>query len=165
VGSIVFGIFLAFNLLYFLKVIPPVPLSLKDIGVYHSIERVEGGYRATYEEAPWWKFWREIDSTYTITTGSSAYCFSSVFAPSDLNAPIFHRWERLSEGGWVTISRISYPISGGRADGYRGFTQTGKLLEGAWRCNVETANGALIGRASFTVEKAGSLPELSTTSL
>lgn len=164
VGSIVFGIFLAFNALYFFKVIPPVPLVLKDIGMYHSIARAPGGYTADFEARPWWKFWRSTDTTFT-TQGSTAYCFSSVFAPTDLEAPIFHRWEKQNEiGEWITISRVSFPINGGRSEGYRGFSLTNKLSQGKWRCSVETQNGALIGRFSFEVER-GVAGDLSTKTL
>lgn len=165
VASIVFGIFLLFNGLYFLKVIPPVPLVLKDIGLYHSMVRADGGYTGTYEERPWWKIWRSTDTTFH-TNGNTAYCFSSVFAPDDLKTPIYHRWDKKgADGAWVTISRVSFGINGGRAEGYRGFSQTGKLAPGQWRCSVETQNGALIGRISFEVRDTPQTPVLSTKSL
>lgn len=48
-GAYVLAIFIVFNGLYFFNVIPPVPLSLKDSGVYHSILKYSsGGYFATY---------------------------------------------------------------------------------------------------------------------
>ena len=37
IGTYVLVIFVVFNALYFLNIIPPVPLSLKDSGIYHSI--------------------------------------------------------------------------------------------------------------------------------
>src|SRR3989344_4209532 len=78
VSSLVLGIFLVFNALYFLNVIPPVPLSLKDIGIYHSLlARGDGGYAAIYEQAPWWQFWRDTSAIYTLGVGQSAFCFSS----------------------------------------------------------------------------------------
>lgn len=158
--------------LYFLKIIPPVPLSLKDIGVYHSISRLDtlGGstniYKATYEPAPWYEFWRDTGGTYTVGASSRAICFSSVFAPTDLSAPVYHRWEKYNETSksWQTMSRISFPINGGRGDGYRGYTFA-DVTEGRWRCDVETANGALIGRVSFTVLTSSAAPAVSTREL
>ncbi len=166
-------VFLFFNALYFLNIIPPVPLSLKNIGVYHSIERLQspaGGvasiYAATYEDPPWFAFWRDTSSIYTVHASSAAVCFSSVFAPAKLTAPVFHRWERYDEkeNKWKQVSRISFAISGGRDGGFRGFTNL-TVSPGRWRCNVETQNGALIGRTSFRVVESAAPPTLSETRL
>ncbi|MBC7836711.1 DUF2914 domain-containing protein [Acetobacteraceae bacterium] len=166
VSSIVFGIFLIFNGFYFLNIIPPVPLALKDIGIYHSIIKTAGGYTVAYNSPPIWKFWRSTDTTY-VSSERNAYCFSAVFAPTDLRAPIFHRWEKKdpTSGEWTTTSRISFDISGGRAQGYRGYSLNSRLSAGRWRCSVETESGALIGRFSFTVVSASTTPMLSTKTL
>ena len=165
---VVASIYLAFNLCYFLNVIPPVPLSLKGIGIYHSIlPQSDGSYVALYEPAPWWEFWRDTSATYTLSAGDSAFCFSSVFAPADLTAPIEHRWEELdpATGRWETQSLVSFPISGGRAQGYRGWSVKSGLTPGEWRCDVETQSGALIGRVEFTAVAASASPALSQTTL
>ncbi|HVV15244.1 MAG TPA: DUF2914 domain-containing protein [Candidatus Paceibacterota bacterium] len=172
--SILVGlVFLFYNLLYFMNIIPPVPLSLRDIGVYHSITRLptsagseQGIYSATYEKAPWYEFWRSTSPTYTVFSSGEAACFSSVFAPTNLSAPIYHRWEKHNDekNTWATAARISFDISGGRDAGYRGFT-TSAVSPGRWRCDVETEGGALIGRTSFTVESASTTPALSTKTL
>jgi hypothetical protein len=161
-------LFAVFNGLYFLNVIPPVPLSLKNIGVYHSVLRYSSGdYLAMYEPAPWYEFWRDTSATFHYTQGQSAYCFSSVYAPADLDTPIDHRWERYNDatGEWDTVSRVTFPISGGRAGGYRGFSATAALSPGQWRCDVETQAGALIGRTTFTAVQSLSPPTLSQTTL
>lgn len=168
VSGIVLSIFIVFNFLYFFNFIPPVPLSLKDIGIYHSVLKQSGGdYVALYEPSPWWEFWRDTSSTYTLAAGGSASCFSSVFAPTSLTAPIFHRWEELdpATGAWVTQSLVSFGINGGRGDGYRGYTTKFGLTAGAWRCDVETDQGQLIGRIGFTVVAASTSPALSQTTL
>lgn len=155
-------IFVVFNLLYFLNVIPPVPLSLKDIGIYHSVLRRSDGYLAIYEKPRRFEVWRSTAATYTLTSGEGAFCFSSVFAPADLKAPIYHRWEYYNEGteGWETRSRVSFPISGGRSEGYRGFSAKYSLTPGKWRCSVETSAGALIGRTSVTIVESAIPPTL-----
>ena len=86
--------------------------------------------------------------------------------PTSLSAPIFHTWERYDSqaGKWLTMSRISFPINGGRDEGYRGFTVS-KVSPGKWRCDVETSSGALIGRISFNVVESPSTPILSTKDL
>lgn len=165
---VVGSIFIVFNILYFANAIPPVPLSLKDSGIYHSILKESGGnYLALYEPPRWWQFWRDTSPTYTLSAGSTAMCFSSVFAPTNLTAPIYHRWERQdpATGQWQTVSRVSFDISGGRGEGYRGYTLTASLTPGQWRCDVETADGQLIGRESFTVVASPTPPALSQKTL
>ncbi len=168
IGTYVLSIFIVFNMLYFLNVIPPVPLSLKDVGIYHSVLKYSSGdYLAMYEPAPWYEFWRDTNPTFHYTLGTSAYCFSSVYAPADLDTPIDHKWEHYNDSThvWDTIVRVTFPISGGRADGYRGFSATAALQPGQWRCDVETQGGALIGRTSFTAVLSSSTPQLSQTTL
>lgn len=152
--AVIAAVFLFFNGLYFLRVIPPVPLSVKDIGIYHSVLRSGGGYDAQYEPAPWWEFWSRTNSVFTRAPGDSAYCFSSVFAPTDVTVPIYHRWLRYDENvkEWRTVARVSFPIAGGRDEGYRGYTVKMLTEAGRWRCDVETEDGRLIGRAAFTVQ-------------
>src|SRR3989344_472968 len=43
-------IFLGMNMLYFTNIIPPIPLSLKDSGVYHSIQKSGNDYVGQYED-------------------------------------------------------------------------------------------------------------------
>jgi Protein of unknown function (DUF2914) len=166
--ALITGIFIVFNLLYFFDIIPPVPLSLKEIGVYHSILRSStGDYLVLYEAAPWYVFWRDTSATLHYEPGQSAYCFSSVYAPTNLSTPIFHVWEKYdtTTKSWDTMSRVSYDISGGRKAGYRGFSATASLTPGAWRCDVETSGGALIGRISFTAVEGEPTTPLQTATL
>lgn len=158
-------IFVAMNGLYFLNLIPPVPLALREIGVFHRVERKADAYEVLYEKdirpfferlLPW------APHALHYVPNQSAYCFSSVFAPAGLSVPIQHRWEHFNEstGLWRTEALISFPIRGGRAEGYRGFTIKRITEPGLWRCDVETADRVLIGRISFRTVEATSTPEL-----
>lgn len=168
VSILVATIFCLFNGLYFLDIIPPVPLSMKNIGVYHTVlKQSGGGYFATYETPEWYAFWRDTSAVYTLGSGvgsATASCFSSVFAPTGLNTAVYHRWEEYdpAAGEWQTMAQVSFPISGGRDAGYKGYSLK-TVVPGQWRCDVETASGALIGRVSFDVV-AGE-PVLSQTTL
>ena len=167
-GVIVGLVFVVFNILYFINIIPPVPLAMRELGIYHSVlKRSDGSYTAMYEPAPWWEFWRDTSGHYAAMPNGSTFCFSSVFAPTDLTAPIYHKWEYYNPAtsAWEERSRLSFPISGGRDDGYRGFSIKTGLAPGEWRCNVETAAGALIGRVSFTVNISSTTPALSQKTL
>lgn len=152
---IIGGIYLLLNVFYFTNLIPPIPLSLKEIGIYHSVGEREsnGQYPVTYEKPKWWEWYRDSDKAFHYSTGEDIYCFASVFSPSRLNTSIYHRWEYFDENEkkWKEHARLSYPIEGGRSDGYRGYTQISVYSEGEWRCTVETERGQVIGRESFTI--------------
>src|SRR3989338_5812915 len=65
--GVVASIFVLFTVLYFNNMIPPIPLSLKSIGVYHSLLREQSGaYRATFESAPWYALHRSTASVFHI---------------------------------------------------------------------------------------------------
>ena len=147
-------IFTVFNILYFSNAIPPLPLSLKDAGVYHAIVRDGGTYALTYEPVPWYESYLRYNTVFHQTPGEEVYVWSAVFAPSGLSTTIFHEWQHYDEvsHSWQTMSLLSFAINGGRDGGYRGYTSKDNLAEGAWRVNVITPYGQVIGRVTFTVE-------------
>lgn len=157
-------IFVSLNFLYFLNIIPPIPLSIKDIGIYHSVVRFENGeYQLKYEDGSWWQFWKRSDTTFHPSSGGNVYCFTRVFTPTRLNTEVYHRWEyKDPEEGWVTHARVHYPIFGGRDDGYRGYTQIGNFRDGTWRCTVETARGQVLGREKFEIDSTSPAEDLVT---
>lgn len=148
-------IFVGLNFLYFTNIIPPIPLSLKDVGIYHSVVHFENGnYQLKYEEGKWWQFFRDSDDVFHPRPGDNIFCFAQVFAPTRLKTNIVHRWEYYNEaqGGWVEHARLSYAIEGGRGDGYRGYTLIQNYTDGDWRCTVETPRGQVLGRESFSID-------------
>jgi Protein of unknown function (DUF2914) len=174
--GIVVSILFIFNLFYYFNIIPPVPLSLKQIGIYHELTVLPESdqssgfyYAASYEKPDWWVFWRDTSGTYTLpqnqTTGA-AYCFSAVFAPNGLSAPLTDIWQLYNESTkhWETQSTFSFPINGGRTAGYREWSKV-SVTPGSWRCNVSTATGQLVGRISFDVVESSENQALSTTTL
>jgi hypothetical protein len=147
-------IYVTLNALYFTNIIPPIPLSLKQVGIYHSVTRnTEGHYVLAYEKPVWWEWYRSTARTFHYSSGEDIYCYASVFAPSRLSTKIFHAWEYYDEsvGQWKEQGRYSYDIQGGRGDGYRGFTAISNFRKGQWRCTVETERGQVIGREQFTI--------------
>ncbi len=159
--GVVGAVTLAWNIAYFTNLIPPVPLALKDAGIFHSLVKAPSGrhlYAVTYEPAPWYLPWRTIDGTFRISGGDGAYCYSAVFAPTTISTKLFHRWEyRDPELGWVARGRTQWSVQGGRDEGYRWYSQKGTLEEGDWRCVVETERGQVLGMERFTV-KRGTAP-------
>lgn len=158
------AIYLVINALYFSNAIPPLPLALKEAGVYHSVTRVGTEYRLEAEESPWYRWILPGSAVYHRAPGESAYAFSAIFAPSQLTTDIVHVWERYdeTEGEWVESERVRFPIQGGRDGGYRGYSVKTDLAPGAWRVDVQTGYGQTIGRIRFRVEASASRMETET---
>lgn len=148
------SIFVAYNTLYFTNIIPPIPLSITQMGIYHQVERTATGeYALTYEPSEWWQFWRDTTSVFHPQSGGAVYCFSSVYAPTRIATDIQHRWQYQNEAGrWVEHARIDYPIRAVGERGYRGFTLIQNYRDGRWRCSVETVRGQVLGRQYFTID-------------
>jgi len=147
-------ILVIFTTLYLTNIIPPVPLSLREIGIYHKITRTfDGNYTALYQKPSWFEFYRSSSKKFTRVQGTTAYCFSSVFVPVRIGTGIYHRFEYLDipSDKWQTVGLVNFSIVGGRDNGYRGYSEKTALRPGTWRCSVETKRGALIGRTTFEV--------------
>ncbi len=158
-------IYASFNFLYFANIIPPIPLSLKDVGIYHSVVRFENGdYQLKYEEGEWWQPFKDSNGTYHARPGDAIFCFAKVFAPTKLSVAIVHHWQYYDEvkKEWVEHSKLPYNIAGGRGDGYRGYTLIQNYTDGQWRCSVETERGQVLGRENFTIDSQGMPNDLVT---
>lgn len=168
IRSIVFvlgGIYVLFNGLYFFNVIPPIPLSLTELHIYHSVEKTSaGGYRVLTAHESWWEELPYLPITFSPAQGMGAYCFARVYTPVRLHTDIYHHWEYYSEtaGEWRSRFRISYPVSGENKKGYGGYSVSNNLVNGKWRCSVETERGQVLGRRTFTVDLSRSPGELIT---
>jgi len=155
------AIFLVFNALYFLNVIPPIPLSLQYRSVYHDFYRIQAiEYRGGYEPAPGWQFWQKRSRTFHRAAGEPVYLFSEVYAPVRLNTDIYHEWQYFDteKTRWVTTDSIRIPITGGRSGGFRGFSKKTNVWEGAWRVKIVTARGQTIGQFRFRIVDASVTP-------
>lgn len=155
-------ILVVFNVLYFTNAIPPLPLALKESGVYHRVTRVSGEYRVLAESVSWIREHSPLRKEFHLAPGESVYAFSSIFAPAGLGAVIYHEWQRYDEvqEKWITASTIRFPIVGGRDGGYRGYSLVNDPRAGKWRVNVLTEYGQVVGRISFTVVDVPALVEL-----
>ena len=148
------GIYIIFNFLYFTNIIPPIPLSLKDAGIFHNVERTEEhAYKVLYEEKPWHKFYKRYNDEFHRFSNEPVYFYSSVFAPGGLNTPILHEWQYFDEekNTWVTTNKFEFSIVGGRDGGYRGYSLKRSVFPGKWRVDVITERGQILGRAYFTI--------------
>ncbi len=156
-------VYVVFNVLYFTNIIPPIPLSLKEIGVYHTVAwETNGAYRFTYELEKRFYFFERPSRTFHRIAEAPVYVYSAVFAPTDLKTKIFHRWSYFDERRniWVTTDNLSFVIVGGRDGGWRGFTMKQNISPATWRVEVMTDRDQLLGRTTFGVITASEAPEL-----
>lgn len=149
-------IFLVINGLYFANIIPPLPLALKEAGVYHDVIKIGTEYHLIAEPQPWYRKFISYKTVFHTDAGNTAYAYSAVFAPSGLSTTIVHEWQRYDEGEkrWVTVTTQRFPINGGRDGGYRGWTEKSELTAGKWRVNVKTQYGQLVGVINFNVDES-----------
>jgi hypothetical protein len=139
--------------LYVFRLIPPVPLSVEELGIYHDVVHVPGGgYTLVHDPQPFWRFWVNDDREFVARPGDTVYAFVRVFAPRDFRDRIFVRWSYEDPvRGWVDQGSFPLPIVGGREEGYRGRASKANYRPGHWKVGVETEDGRTIDDLSFTI--------------
>jgi hypothetical protein len=156
------GLFLqgALLALYLGGIIPPVPLSLKHIGICtavtpHPGERGGMHYSLEYQPAPSWQLWRAEDSELVGEAGMKAWAFVRIFAPAKFRDDVGFQWEFDDpERGWVKRGEpFKTRLSGGNEEGYRTFSYSTMGRPGKYRVRVLTEDGREIGRKSFTFKE------------
>ena len=168
------GVYALVTGLYFLDVLPPLPLAMQNSGVYQAIchvpprgavrcigtapgqniARTGHVYYSAVEEPQSWSTWFGIPRVVHIEEGKPVIVFGAVFAPVDLNTTTYYVWQRYDErrGVWKTVQRLENTLRGGRDRGYRSYTYKTNPAPGLWRVDVVTTDGRLIGRSRFAVE-------------
>lgn len=140
-------------LAYAFDIIPPVPLVKRDIAVGYALNKVDGNYQLSQQPSSWWVFWRDTSTELHVAPGQRVYCFSSVFAPSGLKTRLYHVWQyHDKKNGWQTRSKVGFTLSGGRYDGFRGYTYKSDLQAGEWKISVETENDKTVAVQEFSVK-------------
>jgi len=156
------GIFCLMNFLYFFNFIPPIPLSMREIGVYHDIERVDSGYRVvTEKDDPLWRSLLFYERRHIPSETQIIYVFSAVYAPEEMELEVAHEWQRFNEQKrkFETIAEIPFTVRGGNDEGYNWFTYY-NAYPGRWRVNVRTREGHIIERRDFYVIREQEVPRI-----
>jgi hypothetical protein len=140
---------------YALHLIPPVPLSLMEIGIYHDVARqADGRYRVSYVTPSFWKIWQDDDSEFLTRAGDRAYTFFRVFAPRGFRDEIRVAWLfKQPGGGWTAAGDVPIAVTGGRDNGYAGFSYKQNARPGDWRVLVTSVDGREIGRQTFVIRE------------
>jgi hypothetical protein len=145
------SVLFVFVLFYFLGWIPPVPLSVKEQGVYHLVEKRDGVFYLSTEKK-WWKFWQQGDSEFQAEPEDKIYFYAQIYSPARISDQVVIHWfEENAKGNWISSDTIPLKIQGGREQGYRGFAFKSNYAPGKWKIIVETSTGIEISRMYFDV--------------
>ncbi|MEP2025693.1 MAG: DUF2914 domain-containing protein [Reichenbachiella sp.] len=153
--SLVVGIYSLIYVFYFYRLIPPVPLALKSGLVGHQVKYEDGKYSVLYEKDEWYVFWRVHRLKLLWRPNEKVYVFTSIFAPTDLEKAVYHRWKwyNAKTENWENVEDIGINVRGGRTDGYRGYTYKHWVKPGQWKVEVITEEGLVLGMVDFEIVK------------
>ena len=144
-------VFLGF---YLFRLIPPVPLSIPFMGVYHGVERTEEGYKLTHER-PAWRIWHNGDQHFRAQGGDRVFVYFRIFSPGRFSDQVLMRWYfRDGARGWALQDTVPIKIVGGREEGFRGYAFKSNYQFGEWKVHIETLDASEIGRVYFDLEIA-----------
>jgi hypothetical protein len=141
--------------LYGLRLIPPVPLSVQFHGIYHDVRREADRYTLVYQQPPFWAPWRHDSRPFGRRDGDRLHYFARIFAPAGFEHRLIIRWDVFDPrlGTWMTTDRIPLSLVGGRAEGFRGTVVKANFTPGRWRVVAETEDGRAIATLSVRVEE------------
>ncbi|HVO30038.1 MAG TPA: DUF2914 domain-containing protein [bacterium] len=141
--------------LYLLHVVPPVPLSLKRIGVYHGAMRDPdlGVIHLLSRPSPWPALLRPHgETTFLARPGDRLSVFVRVFAPRHFKDGVRVRWAwRDARGKWLETDAMPLTLTGGEEQGWSAVAWKDHWEPGRWRVRVETDDGREVGHLSFRV--------------
>lgn len=153
-------VLIGFLTVYLFRLIPPVPVSIPFIGVYHGVERTEEGYQLSYER-PRWRFWEHGDQEFLAQPGDAVYVYFRIFSPTRFSDQVTMRWYwKDNTRNWKLQDSIPIRIIGGREQGFRGYGVKSNYQPGKWKVQVETTDGREIGRVYFNLEIAPETPRI-----
>jgi hypothetical protein len=146
------GVQAALLLLFVLHLVPPVPLSVRSIGVWHQVEREGAEFKLSrLPRLRWTDLWRKDERVFLARPGDRVFVFTRIFAPHNFRDQVRVRWAKWERGGWAESDAIPLRIVGGREEGFGGYAYKQNWSPGDWRVAVETEDGREIGRTRFEI--------------
>jgi hypothetical protein len=156
---------------YFLHAVPPVPLSLKWIGMYHDVVAEKDERGRTHEvrlmhQRPFWRIWEHGDQTFRARPGDRIHAWMRIFAPKKFHDKLYVRWSYYDEKqGWIATERgerraipLTIQNAWGSEEGWYGDTYKenyrdaeGRVLGKEWKVTVLTDDDRTVGGISFTL--------------
>lgn len=154
-----------FSLFYFLGWIPPVPLSVKDQGVYHMIEKKDGKYLLSYEDNER-HFWQRTNSSFNGEPGDKIYFYAQIYSPARISDQVVVHWfQKDKKDNWISTDKVPLKIQGGREEGFRGFAYKSNYTPGKWKIVVETSSEIEISRLYFDINQVEKNPNRTFTTV
>lgn len=160
-SGLIFSIYLFINVCYYFNLIPPVPLSLQNGLVAYNIEQNEDAYSVSYEHVSTWNPFATYNQTFKYEPGDTTFVYTSIFAPTDLEKEVLHKWKWYDPESeqWNSTDEISFTVIGGREGGFRGYTYKENIWPGYWQVDVITDNGLVLGKIEFQVVSDSTGPD------
>ncbi|MCL2012656.1 MAG: DUF2914 domain-containing protein [Cystobacterineae bacterium] len=150
------GIQLLLLLLYFSGVVPPVPLSLKWIGVYHDVRKADGTELLFLRDG--FRFWEHGAQTFLARPKDKLNVWMRIFAPKRFKDNIYVAWHhKNAQGQWIQTDHIQLQLRHSGQTGWTGHTYKANYAPGEWKVEVLTADARLLGNIGIEV-----LPDSST---
>jgi hypothetical protein len=156
----ILGTFVFINIFYFLNIIPPIPISLKEAGVYYNVTKDPSGFYILEEKKKDWTDFFKITDVFERYNNEPVYFFSAIFSPTKFDTYITHEWNHYDKKlkKWINVNKINLPIVGGRDNGYRTYSLKSNITEGLWEVKVKTKNNRVVGRVRFEVKNVTQKP-------
>ena len=144
------------GLMYFTNILPAVPLTMREAGLYSFVSRSpDGNYNfSEINKASEKYFGINFKDYLYINKNQPVYFYTSVLAPAEVKSSITHIWQRKNQqlNRWENIEKVEYSIKGGRKDGYRGYTVLQNTSEGQWRVVVVVDKKRVVGQKMFEIK-------------
>lgn len=145
------GVLGGFLLLYLTHILPPIPLSVSYMGIYHAAEKKNGEYHLSYSR-PWWRFWEHGDESFYARPGDTLIGYAQIFSPGGFHDKLQIRWtSQNAKGDWEPQDAIPLEVSGGREEGYRVAVVKKNYHPGFWRVQIETTDNREVGWLGFEI--------------
>ena len=160
--------------LYFLNVVPPVPLGLKDIGIFHEVTTTGTGASREFlcskvATAPW-LIWRRDDTDFRYQEPAAGderpkvWAYVAIFAPRGFHDRLSFNWEYDDpKRGWVSRGSSFHDLGTGgatREEGFRTYAYSRVAGPGKHRVIIRSSDGREIGRKTLeAVNDLGDAPE------
>lgn len=133
-----------------LRVVPPLPVVLRETVVAHDVDRVDG--RIRFEDpAPVRALSGFLNRPAALTwsEGETVAVFTAIYAPPAVELTTRACWDSWQDGAWAEVDCIEQPVEGGRVHGWRTWTRKESVWRGDWRVRLQLEDGREIGRVRF----------------
>ena len=140
--------------LFMFRLVPPVPLSVRSLGIWHGVEREGAEFKLSrLPRSRWGDLWRHDERMFLARPGDRVYVFTRIFAPHNFRDQVRVRWAKWEPArrAWNESDGIPLRIVGGREEGFGGYAYKQNWSPGDWRVAIETEDGREIGRTRFEI--------------